>query len=285
MSQFKKVLQILLLGFILSLLEPACAEQFQYLPDTQVVDLKPQMQASPLTATLYSVSTKNLITYLRNFIMFDSKEQFDELPYVVAFDQDKRIAGPGDIAYTRGLTDHGDVTSYSFLIPGKKFINPDTEEVIGFQALVSGTAEVQQFGEPQTITIMSALTSIEQGTKLIPSVGIDLPAVIDARYPDKSMFGYVLAVSINQAGGGQFSVVMMSLNKKDGLKQGHVLDLIDGKRQVLDPNTRTNVALPSDKFGEVLVYKVDDRISLGLVTFSSRIVVPEDVVRVLPQDY
>lgn len=263
----------------------AHAEQFQYLPDMQVVDLKPQMQASPLTATLYSVSTENLLIYLRNFVMFESKEEFDDLPYVLAFDQDKHIAGPGDIAYTRGLNPKGDISSYSFLVPGKKFTNPCTDAVIGFQALVAGTAEVQQFGDPQTITIVSALTTIEQGTKLIPSVGIDLPAAIDARYPDKRMCGYVLSVSVNQAGGGKLSVVMLSLNAKDGLKQGHVLDLIDGKREVLDINTLNNVALPPDKFGEVLVYKVDERMSLGIVTFSSRIVAPNDVVRVLPQDF
>jgi hypothetical protein len=270
---------------MLTVLAVAHAEQFQYLPDTQEVDLKPQMQPSPLTATLYSVSTENLITYLRNFVMFDSKEQFDELPYVVGFDQDKRIAGPGDVAYTRGLSAKGDISSYSFLIPGKTFTNPGTDKVIGFQALVSGTAELTQFGDPQTIMIESALTTIEAGTKLIPSVGIDLPAVIDARYPDKSMCGYVLAVSLNQAGGGELSVVMLSLTKKDGLKQGHVLDLVDGQRKVRDVNTLKTVYLPPDKFGEVLIYKVDDRISLGVVTYATHIVSPNDVVRVLSQDY
>lgn len=284
MLQIKKVLQ-LILCCALTILGIAEAEQFQYLPDTRVVDLKPQMQASPLTATLYSVSTENLLTYLRNFIMFDSKEQFDALPYVLAFDEDDHIAGPGDIAYTIGLDARNDVSSYSFLIPGKQFFNPDTGAAIGFQALVSGTAEVIQFGDPQKITIISSLTTIEPGTKLIPSVGIDLPAVIDARYPDKAMSGYVLAVALNQAGGGAFSVVMLSLTAKDGLKQGHVLDLIDGTREVLNVNTLNNVALPPDKFGEVMVYKVGDRISLGIVTFSSRIVSPNDVVRVVPRDF
>jgi len=285
MLQIKKVLRLLTLGCMLVALGVGHAEQFQYLPDTRVVDLKPQMQAAPLTATLYSVATEKLIIYLRNFVIFDSKEQFDELPYVVGFDQDNHIAGSGDIAYTRGLNTRGDISSYSLLIPGKTFTNPGTEAIVGFQALVSGTAEVQQFGDPQTIMIKSALTSIELGTKLIPSVGIDLPAVIDARYPDKSMCGYVLAVSLNQAGGGEFSVVMLSLTKKDGLKQGHVLDLIDGQRKVKDVNTLNSVALPPDKYGEVLVYKVDDRISLGIVTYASHIVSPNDVVRVLSQDY
>jgi hypothetical protein len=285
MLQFKKVLQLLALWCMLAIVAVTHAEQLQYLPDMQVVDLKPQMQPSPLTATLYSVSTENLITYLRNFVMFESKEQFNELPYVVGFDQDKRIAGPGDIAYTRGLNSKGDISSYSFLIPGKTFVNPGTEEVIGFQALVSGTAEIKQFGDPQTIMIVSALTTIEAGTKLIPSVGIDLPAVIDARYPDKAMSGYVLAVSLNQAGGGQFSVVMLSLTKKDGLKQGHVLDLIDGQRKVQDVNKLESVSLPPDKFGEVFIYKVGERISLGIVTYSTHMVLPNDVVRVLPQDF
>lgn len=285
MLQIKKVLQLVTFGCMLAVFGVTHAEQYQYLPDTQVVDLKPQMQASPLTATLYSVSTENLITYLRNFVIFDSKEQFDALPYVVGFDQDKRIAGPGDRAYTRGLNTKGDISSYSFLIPGKTFTNPDTDAIVGFQALVSGTAEVQQFGDPQTIMIVSALTTIEAGTKLIPSVGIDLPAVIDARYPDKAMCGYVLAVALNQAGGGEFSVVMLTLTKKDGLKQGHVLDLVDGTRKVQDVNTLKSVSLPPDKFGEVLIYKVDDRVSLGVVTYASHIVSPNDVVRVLSQDY
>lgn len=284
MLQFKKSLR-LIFGCIIIGIGTVQAGQFQYLPDTQVVDLKPQMQAAPLTATLYSVSTEKLLIYLRNFIMFDSKEAFDALPYVLAFDQENHVAGPGDLAYTRGLNARSDVSSYSFLAPGKQFYNPETGALIGFQALIAGTAEVQQFGDPQVITITSSLTAIEPGTKLIPSVGIDLPAVIDARYPDKAMSGYILSVALNQAGGGDFSVVMLSLTAKDGLKQGHVLDLIDRNREVLDINTRNNVTLPPDKFGEVLIYKVDDHISLGVVTFCSRIVVPNDVVRVLPRDF
>lgn len=278
MILLQKFLFVLIIMAQVSLTVCHAEESFHYLPDTQVVEIKPQMRPEPLTGTLYSLPSDNISVYLSNILLYDSKDQYDILPYVVAFDHDTSIAGSGDIAYTKGLKTDNTISSFSLLKPGRKLLHPDTGREIGYEVYVIGSAELQSGGKTQTILIKNAILDIDIGTRIIPSVGIDLPAVLDVRYPDQLMSGYVLSIETDGVGGGVYSIAVVSLGKIHGLKQGQVLNLMEGLREVQDPQTTKKVDLPTEKFGEILIYKVADKISLGIVTYAHRMVEPKDIV-------
>lgn len=259
------------------------AQNFQYLPDIQPVDLKPQMRAEPLSATLYSLPASTISMFLENVLIYDSQDQFETLPYIVGFDRGKTTGGPGDIAYAMGLNVKNDISSYSLLVPGRIINHPDTGEKIGLEANVIGSAILQKGGTPQTVLIVNSETSIEANTRLVPAVGIDLPVSIDVRYPDKALSGYVLSIQIGAKIGGPFDTAVISLGKSDGIEQGHLLDLTEGDREVTDANTYKTIHLPTTKFGEIVIYKVSEKISLGLITYSERVVIANDKVVVPAQ--
>lgn len=262
----------------------ACTEEPRYLPYSEVVKLSPQMRSEPLTAKLYSINAGKLAMYLNNILIFDSKDDFEELPYIVAFDRDESMGNVGDIAYTAGLNTNKGISSYSTVLMGEQLTHPDTGEDIGVEAFVTGNAIIQQDGNPQTVLLTKVAKAIDLNTRLTPSVGIDMPAVIDVKYPDKMISGYILSVQADEVGGGGYSTAVISLGQRDGIKQGYVFDIKEGERARTDQYTDKEINLPASKIGELLVYKVDRKTSLAIITYSDRMITPLDMVYV-PQGF
>ncbi len=263
----------------------AAEEDFEYLPDLDTVQLRPQMRPQPYTASIYSVIADDLLKFVDNVLIFDSLDQYEMQPYVIGFDEQRNLGHVGNIAYTRGIDIRNDYIEYSLLRSGRKLVDPVTEEVIGIEAFVTGRAEVQKFDDPQTVVIKEALSAVEINTRLIPLVGLDLPSIIDVKYPSRPMTGYVLSIERDLEVGGAYMPVTISLGSKDCLRKGHVLDLVEKGREVTDPNTRNKVKVPLTKIGEVMIYKVGKKVSLGVVTYSDRAVLLNDKVMVLDQGY
>jgi len=249
------------------------------LPTVGTVVLRPEVRVEPLSRPLFTINTDDLINYFENVILFDTQKEFDDLPYIVGFEKDKNIAGNGDTAFAVGLKSDDNISSFTMIRYNRPYIDPKTSKVIGYKCDVIGNADVVKIGSPTTLLITNVTTSIEAGTKLIPRTGLDLPGLIDVRAADKPMSGYVLETANDSVGGGSYTVVAINLGQKDGLAQGGVLDLIDSPRTVVDPYTKKKVDMPLEKFGEIIVYKVGDKISLAIISYSNRAVLPTDQVK------
>lgn len=240
------------------------------------VVLKPKMRPEPLSKAINTVDTEELSSYFENITIFDKPADFDKLPYVIAFDNDATMGATGDIAYTTGIDQSEKITAFSLLSPGKKFIDPDTKEELGFYADSIGNAEVIRWGNVQTIKITYALTSIDPGIKITPRIGLDLPSVIEVRYPERPMSGRVLQVDNDIIGVGHFAVAVISIGARDGAKSGDLLNILEAPKHVRDVNTHKNVLLPEESFGQMLIYKAFEKVSLAIITESDKPVIIGD---------
>lgn len=240
------------------------------------VILKPMMRPEPLSKAINTVDTELLSSYFENITIFDLPADFDKLPYVVGFDNNATMGATGDIAYTQGINQADKITAFSLLSPGKKFIDPDTKEVLGFYADSIGNAEVLRWGDVQTIRITYALTPIDPGIKVTPRIGLDLPSVIEVRYPERPLSGRVLQVDNDIIGVGHFAVAVISIGSRDGAKSGDLLQVLEAPTYVRDVNTHKNVLLPEESFGQMLIYKTFEKVSLAIITESDKPVIIGD---------
>jgi len=64
---------------------------------------------------------------------------------------------------------------------------------------------------------------------------------------------------------GKLGVVAISGGTRDGLELGHVLRVETPGREVIDRETQERVQLPSEPLGQLLLFRVFDRIAYGLV--------------------
>lgn len=274
-------MRYVVLALCLFIKAPACpAEDFQYLPELETVTLKPTMRPEPYSVTLYSIHSDTISKEIENVLLFDSIDQYQALPYVASFEEKRQIAHEGQIAFTKGLSIKDDYSEYTLLKPGVELKHPTTGETLGMQAFVNGSVVVQKFGDPQTVLIKKAFSAIELRARLIPLVGIDLPSILDIKYPPTELKGYILSMGQDYAVGGEYTPVVVSLGVKDGLKQGHVLDILEKQVEVTDPNTRAKIKIPVEKIGEVIIYKVGEKISLGIITYSNRSIAVNDILSV-----
>jgi len=97
-----------------------------------------------------------------------SEGELESAPYVVESADEHLVAGAGNRIYVRGITDTTS-SRYNLYRPGDKLIDPDTQEMLGIQAIYLGESTVQKFGEPATLLLERTTREIGIGDRLKPS--------------------------------------------------------------------------------------------------------------------
>jgi hypothetical protein len=243
--------------------------------ELQVSRLEPQMRSKALIAAIPTIPAKEIEPFLTRPMIVDS-EAIALAPRIVATTDDRVVLGPNDRAYATGL-EQKKGGYWNLYRPGRLFQDPDTKETLGFEAVYLGDAEVQSFGEVSTVRILRALQEVSTGDRLtvIPALQ-SLPYV--PRAPEKKVRGKVIAgTNSTVAEIGPLSVVIMNRGARDGLESGHVLGLYRSEGQVALGDRM--VPLPEQQYGLVLVFRVFNRMSYGLVMTAGRPVHLYDIVR------
>lgn len=242
------------------------------------VKLSPSMRAQPLSSSKYTFQTATFLPYLVNMVIFDSEAAFEAQPYILSFVETRQYGVAGDIAYVTGITSEDNISSYSLLKKGTSLKNPLTKEYLGMQANVIGTSDVLSFDNPQTIRITKSNEEVELAVRLIQRTGLDLPAEIEASVPIKDMKGFVVFVATPTIGVGQRSTVVVSLGSREGLKVGDLLDLMEPPKDLHNTENVKKGTVAPLKFGEILIYKVMYKVSMGIILTSEHAATIDDVV-------
>jgi hypothetical protein len=107
-----------------------------------------------------------------------------------------------------------------------------------------------------------------------------LPILYAPRAPESQVSGRIVAVYRGVTQVGRNSVVAVNVGKEDGLEVGHVLGIEHRGATITDRTApdREKVVLPDEPVGHLLVFRVFDKISYGLVMRASQpIAVGDDV--------
>ena len=132
----------------------------------------------------------------------------------------------------RGITDPS-VTSYQIYRPSTELKDPDTGDVIAYQAEYLGAAQVTRQGNPATVVITSFSEEIVPGDRLVPS---SQPVLINyvPHAPDAPIKGRVVS-SLGHAGyAGRGMVVVLNRGAADNLEIGNVLAVQTAGREITD---------------------------------------------------
>lgn len=242
------------------------------------VSLKPQMRSEPLDGAKYVLQTADMIQYLDNIIVFDSIDAYEAQPRILGFASDSTFGSAGDIAYATGILAGENISAYTLLKVGQDYKNPATGEFLGVQALITGEADVQNYDVPQTLKITRAKEHIEIGARLIQRTGLDLPATIEAKPARKGIEGYIISVKNPKTGVGKYSTLAVGLGSRNGLQVGDLLELKERPKELKDTKLGKKYTTKTTSFGEVLIYKVMEKVSLGIILSTEHPVVVKDIV-------
>jgi LysM domain len=252
--------------------------------------LEPALRSSALDTAIPTIPYSAIAAFLaRPTIM--SSEEISHAPYVLAFRDRHEIAGSNNEVYVRNLP-AGENARFAVVHVATPLRDPDDGKVVGYEGIYTATALVQRPGDPAKAVLIDPARETLRGDRLLSSDASATPITFALRAPAAPVRGRIIDV----VGGidlvGQFEVVVINRGKRHGLEPGNVLavdqagdvvhDLYRGGRNIGSTAGiafAPKVRLPDERSGTLLVFKVFDRVSYGLIVGASDTIHVADVVR------
>jgi hypothetical protein len=227
-----------------------------------VVKLSPEVYVVPSGhGAIPSIPLKDIAPFLSQPLVVEDDE-LAGTPTLVGTYERHVILGNNDIAYAKGLTE-GSGPLWQVYRPGKTFVDPDSNEVLGHEAIYLGDARVENFADISTVRIVKALQEINRGDRLIQTDGTPISGFVP-HAPETQIAAQVISIYGGVSQGGQDSIVTLNKGRRDGLENGHVLALYR-KGEVIDDN----LTLPDTRYGLMFVFRTFDKVAYGLVMETS----------------
>jgi hypothetical protein len=227
--------------------------------------LSPSIRATPLDAAIPTIPIDAIAQFLtRPYVM--EEHELDLAPYIVHFLDDHIVGGAGISFYARTIQDEQPVR-YTIVRPGKPYKDPDTNEILGYEAAFIGDADLQRTGDPAKLLIASSALEAIIGDRLIKAEDDEPLVNFQPRAPKTDIEGRIISVLNGVSQIGQYNVVVLNKGANDGLEPGHVLQILQGGNEVRDivKGHGETVTLPLEEAGILMVFRTFDRVSFALI--------------------
>ncbi len=212
-----------------------------------------------------------------------TQKQLEESPYIVGAHDNRLIFGARDEVYVRNLEPSSQNGRYSVYRAGKPIHDPKTNELLGYQAIPVGDANIVKSGDPATVQLTRTVREALIGDRLLPHDSTDEERNFFPHPPAKDVDGTVVSLHDALTQIGSLQVAVVNLGLRDGLEKGHVLAVHEAGNVVYDPFAKKlrkrKITLPDKKTGVMMVFRTFDKISYALVMDATRPIHIGDSVR------
>jgi len=256
------------------------------------VRLDPRLRSAALESAIPTIPYSAIAAFLsRPTVM--STDEIRNAPYVLAFRDRHEIAGSGIEVYVRNLS-AGENARFAIVHVAGPLRDPDDGKVVGYEGIYTATALVQRAGNPAKALLIDPARETLRGDRLLAADASETPITFVLRAPASEVNGRIIDVVGGTDLAGQYAVVVINRGKRHGLEPGNVLaidqagdvvrDLYRGGQRIgsgnaLGTSFAPKVRLPDERSGTLLVFKVFDRVSFGLIVGASDTIHTADVVR------
>ena len=238
----------------------------------RVTKLSPKVRSSDLDDEVYGIA----IPAIQQFIIRPrvlSEETLDTAPYILSSIEERLAFGAGDRVYARGF-DNELQGQYTVFRKGEALLDPISEELLGYEAIIVGDGEVIRSGDPATFNLTQTKREALRGDRLLPVDFGEVDTEFVPHAPPEDTYGHVISLydAISQV--GAFQVITISLGQRDGIEKGHVLDINQAGRIVADPfekpGSLVDVELPEESAGRAFVFRKFEKVRYALIMETSR---------------
>jgi hypothetical protein len=253
--------------------------------------LEPRLRSSALDSAIPTIPYSAIAAFLsRPTVM--SSDQIRRAPYVLAFRDMHEVAGSGNEVYVRNLAAAANAR-FAVVHVATALRDPDDGRVVGYEGIYTATALVERPGDPAKAMLIDPARETLRGDRLLSTDASETPVTFTLRAPSGAVHGRIIDVVGGTDLVGQYEVVVINRGKRHGLEPGNVLaidqagdvvrDLYRGGRAIgsegIGSSFAPKVRLPDERSGTLLVFKVFDRVSYGLIVGASDSIHIADVVR------
>ncbi|EXJ15398.1 LysM peptidoglycan-binding domain-containing protein [Imhoffiella purpurea] len=192
----------------------------------RVVRLTPHVRSSRLDDAVPTIRFSAIAPFLTRPYVADSQD-IKRAPYVVGFPDEHLIAGLNDSIYVRRI-DSNAQNSFQILRPGDELRDPDTNELLGYEAVFVASARLERVGDPAKLRVVRMERQVSIGDRVIPS---DEERRLENFFPHpapEGMRGRIISVLNGVSNIGTYDVVVINRGEKDRIETGHVFETFVG---------------------------------------------------------
>jgi hypothetical protein len=236
--------------------------------------LSPQVRVETLSQPIPPIPRSAIESFLmRTFVA--SNSDWELAPRIVGNVDGRIVLGTGDRVYVRGVLPF-DQRFFRVFRRSEEYRDPITKQSLGVGGIYVSDAVLQQEDDPATLVLTATRRDVRVGDRVFPVE--DEVEVYDfiPHAPPPDTEGRVIAVEDKTVLVGQYQRVVVNLGEEDGMEPGHLLRIHSVGRDVKYPVTYSSIGstvrLPDEEVGLLMIYRVHDHISYGLVMTANRTV-------------
>jgi LysM repeat protein len=243
-----------------------------------VVKLKPRVYASDIKEAIPTIPPNAIVPFLSQPMVVGRKE-LEEAGYVTIGLDDRVALGDGSVFYARGLPKNATTEYYQLFRKGNELRHPDTGELLAYEALYLGDARVLEPGDPTKLVVTAVKQEILPTDRLMAAPKKAALPYYFPRAPEKEVKGRILSAINGLREFGPTTIVAISVGKREGIEEGHVLRIMRHVGTSKDPVTRRDYKMPDEDAGLLMVFRVFDKVSYALIMNADRPIRIHDALR------
>jgi hypothetical protein len=244
----------------------------------KVVKLRPRAHAESIDAAIPTISPEAIVPFLTEPLVAERSE-LERAGYVTIGLDDRRALGDGSQFYARGLKKNSNVEYYQVFRQGKRLKHPDTGETLAYEIQYLGDARLLESGDPAKLVVTRVKQEILPTDRLLEAPEKAALPYYFPRAPEKNVNGRILAAVNGLREFGPTTIVVISLGKREGMEEGHVLRILRHVGVSKDPVTKRMYKIPDEETGLLMVFRVFDKVSYALIMDANRPVHVYDALR------
>jgi LysM repeat protein len=257
----------------------------------KVVKLSPRILRSDRSIAIPSIPSDAIKQFLTNPRVV-SKNELDDAPYIVASDDAHLILATDNRVYIRDRHDKldRDKVRYSVYRKGAELRDPESNDVLGYEIIYAGEARIDLYGDPATATLLNTTREILVGDFLLNTDKSEFSHIYYPKVPDHKVDARVISLFDAISSSAKYQIVVVNKGEDAGLKVGNVLatyfrggeerdKYMARKTMERGEEDKLNVTLPDERSGLMMIFKVFDKVSYGLILQSTRIIRKNDAAR------
>ena len=240
--------------------------------------LSPRVRSEPLEEAILTIPYETIAAFLSRPRIIE-RDEIDDLPYIVAH-REGLMGSQGRDVYVRG-TEEPVGSVFNVVELGEELVDPDTNDVLGYQGIYVGQGRLDRTGDPGTLRMLDTEREAVVGNYLLDEEDAT-PLNFVPRSPDTEIEGQIMSVLSGVSLIGQYQVVVINRGSEAGLEPGHVLRVFQAGRTIRDTQRGAigqKVRLPDEPAGTMMVFRTAERLSYALVMEVTTPLALLDIVR------
>ena len=144
---------------------------------------------------------------------------------------------------------------------------------IGLANIISNEKDIVK------LDLVKTSQQVKEGDRLLTTENRKLVARFQPKAPEEYVDGFIISVPGGVTQIGQYSMVVINKGTRDSVTEGSILDIMKRGKIVRDRTQEEKVRLPSEKGGQLMVFRAYEKLSYALVVKATQSLNVGDQVR------